>query len=89
MSRAAVRLRLGPEDTTVAIDGHDIAPAVRSLSLSHDGDNRGPVLELDLTWITVDLATEEAVVVLTPATHEALVKLGWTPPPPNGDRCVT
>jgi hypothetical protein len=65
----------------VSIDGHDISSAVRSLRF--DGDaGMHPRVILDLHIHDVTTVSSDGTEVLIPdVTAEALIVLGWTPPP--------
>lgn len=66
----------------VLIDGQDITTAVQSLTL--DLDARDVLPEVRLTLGHVEFRTiemERAQVVLAEPSREALIALGWTPPP--------
>ncbi|MET9965443.1 hypothetical protein ABZZ80_05830 [Streptomyces sp. NPDC006356] len=65
----------------VSIDGHDISKAIRSIRF--DGDaGMHPRVTLDLHIHDVTTVSSEGTEVLIPdATAEALIALGWTPPP--------
>ncbi|WP_020116817.1 hypothetical protein [Streptomyces canus] len=63
---------------TAELDGQDIAPALRSLSLSVDSS---PVATARLDLVIEDVSTHAEVDVWMPdATKDLLVRLGWTPP---------
>lgn len=76
LSRAEIRL--GHRKHSVVIGDHDISNATRGLVIRHTmGDL--PTIELDL--VVLNLGTKaNARIVLSPATHDALIALGWTPP---------
>jgi hypothetical protein len=77
-----VRIRLGTGRPQVEVSGRDIADSVDALQL----DARKAAGELEKT-LTLDLKVERIDVGGTPtirvpqATHDALVAIGWTPPP--------
>lgn len=66
-------------DATVAIDGHDIASAVRSFSLRHQAGQGVPSLELDLLVVPFEFEGKVQVRI-KPETLDLLIRLGWTPP---------
>lgn len=65
----------------IEVDGQDISSGVRAATLwLHPGEL--PELDLELHVVEVQrIDSAEAKVVVPDATREALVKLGWTPPP--------
>ncbi len=69
--------------TKVEVGGFDLTNAVRAVRID---SAVGQVTELYLDLVILESTTfdGEVVVQLPDATHEALVKLGWTPP--EGDR---
>jgi hypothetical protein len=72
----------------IEIDGHDLTKGVWSLDLTC---RAGEIAELRLGLPLLrglDLAGNAQVTVL-PETHDALVALGWTPPPDVEVRRVT
>ncbi len=77
-----VRIRLGTGRGQVEVGGRDIANSVNALRL----DARKVAGELVKT-LTLDLEVERIDVGGVPtirvpqATHDALVAIGWTPPP--------
>lgn len=83
-SPRTVRLNLpalgGPQyqDTAIEVGGHDVSRATRAGTLRFSVHDPA-TLELDLwvNWATVD---GDIRVEVPPATREALVALGWTPP---------
>ncbi|MFE2140196.1 hypothetical protein ACFXA3_00250 [Streptomyces sp. NPDC059456] len=81
MSRHQVEIHQdSPDRYRVLVDGVDIAQGLAGLSLRMSV-GMIPRLDLDLQLIDVtQLGSIEAEVMLTRATHEALVALGWTPP---------
>lgn len=62
----------------VEVDGQDLAPGLRGYTLRSAAGSM-PVLELQVGMFEAEV-DGEARVVLRPSAHEALVKLGWTPP---------
>lgn len=69
-----------PSIAKIEIDGVDISNAIRSFTLTH-GYGQHPVLELELALIDVTtLDAPEAEYLLTSATRDALLAMGWTPP---------
>lgn len=77
-----VRLRLGEDRGQIEVGGRDIANSVNTLQLEARKVAGGLVKTL-----TLDLEVERIDVGGTPtirvpqATHDALVAIGWTPPP--------
>jgi hypothetical protein len=66
----------------VILDGIDIRDAVTGLSLKLEA---GQPAEVTLHTIPDHTYFHGAAKVMLPRqTHEALVRLGWTPPPPEG-----
>lgn len=71
----------GPGQVHVEVDGNDISKALRGLTVRL-GAGHLPEVELDLSVIDVtDFGMPEVMVHIPEAVHDALVKLGWTPPP--------
>jgi hypothetical protein len=64
---------------TVKVDGHDIAGMLTSMDLHIDGEY-GARLTVEMFAPADEVETEGRVRVSEP-TRDALVKLGWTPPP--------
>lgn len=83
MSRHRVELTPDwpPGNGSVKVDGHEIGPAVQRFALTaHAGEV--PTLEVELSHAEVtSLGAEQVEVIITEPTHEALIALGWTPPP--------
>jgi len=74
-----VRINLREGRGEILVDGHDIASAVTGFDiLSDPGDPAS--LRLTLTLPLLEVHADRAMVGFTPAVHEALVALGWTPP---------
>ena len=67
---------LEPDEGRVLVDGHDVSHATRSITLTP----REATLELDLVHFDGTTVDGEATLRVPPATHDALVALGWTPP---------
>nr|WP_024067041.1 hypothetical protein [Streptomyces sp. F2]AHC28120.1 hypothetical protein pFP3.18c [Streptomyces sp. F2] len=79
MTEHAARIRLDAQGMgTVEVDGHDISPAVRGLTLSAKAGHL-PRLVLDLLVFTGEI-DGEAQVHIPDDTAATLVALGWTPP---------
>jgi hypothetical protein len=74
-----------PGNGSVLIDGHDIANAVREarvVVVVPAGE--APRVELELGVVNITpLGATEAEVYISPETRDALIALGWTPPPEN------
>jgi len=71
----------GPGQAHVEVNGHDISTALRGLSLELSVGNL-PKVELDLCVVDVtDFAMTEVQLHIPDDVRDALVKLGWTPPP--------
>jgi hypothetical protein len=80
VNNATLRLGRGMYDSTIEINGRDIGPAVRAVTV-HAKAGHLTVVELDLlvgAATRADLA--DVLVTVPPAVHDALVALGWTPP---------
>lgn len=76
----SARITLEKGRGTVEVGGVDVTRAVQGLVLSAE-DGSMPVLTLDLRLVELSqLESNETVVHIPTATHEALVALGWTPP---------
>ena len=70
----------GVTETSVVVDGVDLARGLTGLELTM-GVGQIPQLTLDVQLIdTTEIQDIEARVYLSPASHDALVALGWTPP---------
>ncbi|MFC4034554.1 hypothetical protein ACFO3J_24200 [Streptomyces polygonati] len=70
----------GPFHHRVIVDGVDLSRGLTGLSL-RIGIGSVPELTLDVQLIDIsELKDIEAKVLIAPATHDALVTLGWTPP---------
>jgi hypothetical protein len=66
----------------IAVDGHDITLAVSRIAVDLPAAGAFPKVAIELGQI--DLAViemPEAELVIPAVTREALVALGWTPPP--------
>lgn len=64
----------------LVIGGHDISNAVRAFVV-RGGVGELPTLELDLSVHDVTrLESVEMEILVPPATRDALIALGWTPP---------
>jgi hypothetical protein len=84
LSRIRLVPTAGGRHDVVEVDGHDIAGGLRSYTLRSEAGSM-PVLEIQVGMFEAEVHGE-ARVILTPKAHEALVKLGWTPPGgPGGD----
>lgn len=69
-----------PGGTTIRMDGQDIAPALRGLTLAMDAEEL-PTLQLNLACLEIEQLTLDGVRVMLPtATRDLLISLGWTPP---------
>jgi hypothetical protein len=82
-SRQSFEMSGGPLRYSLKIGGHEMAAAVRSVTVHADGGTRNelPRVELDLVVLNLDrVDLSEAEITLTAATREALIHLGWTPP---------
>jgi hypothetical protein len=67
---------------TLSLDGVDISRGVRGFALSYSGGL--PELDLSLAIHDGPSTFEGDVSLLIPTyTYEALVAMGWTPPPPS------
>lgn len=65
----------------VSIDGHDISKAVRSLTFNGDaGMHPRVTLDLDIHDVTT-VSSQNTELLIPDGTAEALIALGWTPPP--------
>lgn len=65
----------------VILDGTDVSGAVRRLTVRAKA-GRPSDIELDLSVVDVTrIDSDHAQVLNPPATRDALVTLGWTPPP--------
>jgi hypothetical protein len=68
--------------TRISVDGQDISTAVTRAVLELDVKNAFPELHLELGHVDVtEFGAEETRVVLIAPTRDALIALGWTPPP--------
>lgn len=73
-----------PRGNRVVVDGHNLAHAVGGFTLTAEA---GQVAHLELILAALPVtSTGEADVRLHPAIHDALVALGWTPPPDREER---
>lgn len=65
----------------VLLDGQDLAVAVHSMSL-HAKAGHSPLLQLELLVDVIESSTEatQVEVVMSDATRDALIAIGWTPP---------
>lgn len=84
MTRHAIQITPGVPvaDSHVVIDGHDISTAVRRVTVDMDCADAVPEVRLSLAFVEVtSFAAAEAEVILDEPTREALIALGWTPPP--------
>lgn len=79
MADARLVLRPGGSPSQVMVDGTDLANGCRAIDVHTEFDGH-PMLTLHLLLpeITVD---GEVRLWIPAATREALVALGWTPPP--------
>lgn len=78
-----IMLRVSPTGRggdQVVVDGQDLAPICAGYTLT-TGAGHVPVLALQLRMRQVGEVTGEARVAVDAQTHQALVALGWTPPP--------
>jgi hypothetical protein len=75
--RAILTPGLGP-GTTLEVNGHDITKTVRSMTLTAEAGNF-VTAEIDVVVFDAEI-NGEATIQLPEATHDALMKLGWTPP---------
>lgn len=65
----------------VEVNGHDVSSAVRTVDLRFEAGNV-PQVDLELAVVEVqEFASEEAELLIPSDVHDALVALGWTPPP--------
>lgn len=65
----------------VTIDGTNISSAVRAVNVLLTAGS-SPRLEIELSVLDVTCDISDGVDLLIPSdTREALVRLGWTPPP--------
>jgi hypothetical protein len=78
LSRIRLVPTVGGIRDVVEVDGQDLASGLRGYTL-HSQAGSMPTLELQLGMFEAEVHGV-ARVILTPAAHEALVKLGWTPP---------
>lgn len=66
----------------VEIDGHDISKAVSRLTLDLPANAVLPEVRIELAHVEYQpIEMAEAEVVITEPSREALIALGWTPPP--------
>jgi hypothetical protein len=68
----------GINRATVEIDGTDIAPAVRGLTVNLQLDE-APRIELDLVVMPFEY-DGPADIYVAPASRDLLINAGWTPP---------
>lgn len=64
----------------MVVNGHDLTDAVCGVSVTSRAGHLSEV-ELDLRVYMVDTYGDGAEVLIPPATRDALIALGWTPPP--------
>jgi hypothetical protein len=68
--------------TRISVDGQDISTAVTRAVLELNAKNAFPELHLELAHADFSaFGAEETRVVLSAPTRDALIALGWTPPP--------
>lgn len=66
---------------SIALDDQEIATALTGLTLNFaPGQPPRAVLDIAALRDDAEVTDVESTVVLPPATHDLLVKLGWTPP---------
>lgn len=81
VTRRRFELIGGPGTYRVLLDGEDIAPAVRAVTVEATGRDELPRVALDLAIVELGtVSLPEASVYIPDATRDLLVKLGWTPP---------
>ncbi|HEY5834995.1 hypothetical protein [Streptomyces sp.] len=69
--------------TRVIVDGVDLSRGLTGINLTI-GAGETPKLTLDVQLIDVtEIQDIDAQIYLSPASHDALVALGWTPPAEN------
>ncbi|MGW4663218.1 hypothetical protein [Streptosporangium sandarakinum] len=70
-----------PGTHQVVVDGQDISDAVNSLTLRVEGGVL-PVVDVELAMVEVTrIDSEDAELYIPLTTRDALIALGWTPPP--------
>ena len=84
MPDPSVRISGDPWNPRVEVDGHDISPAVRSITVRYERNHRAQV-EIELLADAVELtefASEKTKTLLSLPSdvEDALTELGWTPP---------
>jgi len=67
------------ETPTIAVDGVDVAKLTTSMVIFAQA-GRGPKVCLELSPHDLGIRSDAATVEVGGATHDLLVKLGWTPP---------
>ena len=78
MAEVPVRISLTPDGRgSVLVAEQDISSAVTALSVESRAGGR---VRLTLELPLLEVEGERARVGFTPAVHEALVAMGWTPP---------
>ena len=70
-----------PNDARIFVDDHEISAAVRSYTVTATVNDRHPTVTLDLAVLDLRADLDYATVLITSATVDALIALGWTPPP--------
>jgi hypothetical protein len=78
-NRRSLRIEQRGSQQQVWLDGHDVSHALVGADVRiHLGEL--PQAELQVRVIEYDTLVEPARVGIPAATHDLLVKLGWTPP---------
>ncbi|WP_028192937.1 hypothetical protein [Salinispora pacifica] len=73
-------IELGRAGGRVILDGTDVSGAVRRLTVRAEAGCL-PDIELDLSIVDATrIDSDHAQMLIPPATRDALVTLGWTPP---------
>jgi hypothetical protein len=84
MRRARVRIGGNPADVEIEVDGQRIEGGVRSLTIQSSAGCY-PQISLDVATIEEVDVQGLVSVYMTSTTRDALVALGWTPPPEQID----
>lgn len=83
MSAMQASIVLGRASSQIVVDGKDLANGCRAIELYGEAaDLPRLTLHLQLPEITVD---DQVRAWIPDGTREALIALGWTPPPGEGD----